>query len=191
MKVLFTYLWQVAKSGWGIAAIVSLAVWLVKLFVERLDVPDWFGFAVVLVALLGGGFTIYSRQEERLDALEQEVTELQTPKFSAEKLAAASGQWKSLSDSEKEAVRYLLIHGTRTEKQAVRHLQDEGIAIGLPSVFDSIEARTGLVQRTADLTRDDKLIGYKGAYEVNPAMLEPLTAIIESERDGTTLPKKE
>ena len=195
MRAFFTYLGLVARSVWGIAAIISLAVWLVSLFVERLDVPGGFGFAVVLVALLGGGFTVYARQQRRLQeqigALEKKVIELQTPAFSAERLAAAEDQWKGLSEVEKEAMKHLLIHGELTEKQAVRHLQDKGIAIGMVNVFHGIEARTGLVQRTAGVTRADSTHGYTGTYQVNPKMLEPLMAIVESELDSTTSPKKE
>ena len=86
-------------------------------------------------------------------------------------------------------MKHLLIHGELTEKQAVRHLQDTGIAIGMQTVFDTIAERTGLVQHTVGVTREERLLGYTGTWKVNPKMLEPLTAIIESERDGTTLPK--
>jgi len=85
-------------------------------------------------------------------------------------------------------MKHLLIHGELTEKQAVRHLQDTGIAIGMQTVFDTIAERTGLVQHTVGVTREG-LLGYPGTWKVNPKMLEPLTAIIESERDGTILPK--
>ena len=44
MKAFFTYLGLVAWSGWGIAGAISLTVWLVSLFVGRLNVPGWFGF---------------------------------------------------------------------------------------------------------------------------------------------------
>ena len=158
MKAFFTYLVLVARSGWGIAAFISLTVWLVSLFFEALDVPGWFGFAVVLVALSGGGFTVYARQQKRIDALEQQVIELQTPKLSAERLAAANEQWKSLSGPQKEAVRHLLIHGELTEKQAVRHLSDKKIAIGMQSVFDGIAERTGLVQRTVGFSSADTVV---------------------------------
>ncbi len=189
MKAFFTYLGLVARSGWGIVGVISLTVWLVSLFVGPLQGHLWIGFAVVVVALLLGGFSVHKRQLKRIGELEQEVIRLETPAFSAERLAAAEDHWKGLSGPEQEAMKHLLVHGELTEKQAVRHLQDKGITTGM-YVFHGIAARTGLVQRTAGFTSEENVRGYTGTYRVNPKMLEPLMAIVESERDAPTLQEK-
>ena len=182
MKAFFTYLSLVARSGWGIVGGISLAVWLIGLFVGSLEGYRWFGFAVGVVAILLGGFSVYQRQLAQIGELEQRVIELQTPTFSAERFAAAKDQWKGLSDPEKEAVRHLLIHGELTEKQAVRHLQDKKIAIGMQNVFYGIADHTGLVQRTFQgSTGTEHVHGYLGTYQVNPEMRESLMEIVSSE----------
>ncbi len=91
--------------------------------------------------------------------------------------------WRALSEPKREALRQLLIHGELTEKQAVRHLEDKAIAIGMHSVFDSIaNRRMGLVQRTFQgSTGQEHVRGYTGTYRVNPEMREALTAIVDSE----------
>ena len=97
-----------------------------------------------------------------------------------------SRQWRltgaGLATQSKEAVRQLLIHNELTERQAVRHLQDKGIAIGMQSVFAGIASRMGLVQRTFQgSTGKEHVHGYEGTYQANLAMREPLRAIIDSE----------
>ncbi len=92
MQAFFTYLGLVARSGWGIVGVISLTVWLVSLFVGPLQGHLWIGFAVVVVALLLGGFSVHKRQLKRIGELEQEVTRLETPAFSTERQRRITGK---------------------------------------------------------------------------------------------------
>ena len=149
---------------------------------------EWWRWAIALllsmlvIAIVNATRLIRDRDSTiaALQNADDLLLESQIPTYSAETLATAETQWRSLSNPEKEAVRQLLIQGELTEKQAVRHLQEKRIANGMQSVFWGIAARTSLVQRTFQgTTGKEHVHGYTGTYRVNPALRESLMEIIK------------
>ncbi len=116
------------------------------------------------VWLLGAGcfllasYRVWLKEHRALEKANEQIRLLQEPKLSEERKREVEAKFTSLNDSEKEALRQIVLLGQMSREQINNHLVSKGFPNN-PDVFDSIEAKTGFVRRT-----------YRGHYEINPTL---------------------
>jgi hypothetical protein len=121
----------------------------------------------------------------RLDVRAEERARIALSPFAAEVSAKVKEGMAKLGRHEREALRQLLIEGQLTDRRAVALLQQRGLVSGaLLGVFHNIELQTGFVQQARNPTREDHLLGYDGAWLVNPSYRSELETYFTRETEG-------
>jgi hypothetical protein len=89
--------------------------------------------------------------------------------------------WSKLRDFEKEAVRLLLIFEHLTDLEAIRKLNQQGMAMSHARVFPMIAENTGFLYEVAPPSH--YATDYPGRWAIKPSIKEALKQIAEGEQE--------
>jgi len=82
-----------------------------------------------------------------------------------------------LEESEKEALRQLLIKGELTDQTAIQAVREKGLLRGeVGHIFYRIESITGFVERSGPYYESDHVVGYRGRWRISPSLKPILEA---------------
>lgn len=134
-----------------------------------------------LLTLRGSSSSEPPTNADRILGLQAEVERLSTPRFSAEARRIAEDRYRRLTREQKVAIRYLLVVGNVSDRQALEYLRSKGLAINHGSIFSAL-MESAIVQRVVvERQYGEHVTGYTGPYTLNPAFREALAALVEND----------
>ncbi len=190
-----SYLSDLLTGAWGIVGDVLTAVSIAAFAFRGLESLSVVLLGAVAIAFIGSGFKIYQRhlairedqqrghEAERADLL-SEIDRLKRPRFSAETRQVAEAAYRALDRTQKVALRYLLVAGDMTDRQALDHLHTKGMATNYGSIFSALSEQTPFLQRVSPYTGRARTLAYDGAYTISPMFRDVISELVDSDPES-------